>query len=368
MWRELHARLTPAQRRKLRSTDPADRFAIDPALVEQVVKDHARVSVGMGEERFQRVLTRLESGRDVAGAGQSGVSERGMVVFSPQLVAHYLENAAWVYHCGRAYEPAPAPDSFGSCFGKPFPEAAVAVKATFNPRASGVAAFDTSAAGLERLMTATGADAERWRQRSDPAGRPVVVRLDDDASLAKIHSIKLRDQDFLVGEYVLTGLHVTTKETAEWVWTTLWWSNEPDTDFGADRPAAFGGGDPAWKNYKMCVATTWDEKDPVVTGDAAPQGLPVDLMQALRAAHAYARPSTWCSNPFIEGMPRGANSNCIGCHQHAGPRGMPPASQAPDRGRKASAFPGDFLASFLRAGEGFQPELRSVVDDFPEDE
>jgi hypothetical protein len=108
----------------------------------------------------------------------------------------------------------------------------------------------------------------------------------------------------------MPALHVMTKELDHWVWITLWYSPDPDRDFGADRPASLVG---PWRSYKMCVATSY------VEGDADPRGgQPGTLGDALAAVHRGAGAPSWCSNPYLEEGAGNATTNCIGCHQHGG--------------------------------------------------
>jgi hypothetical protein len=107
----------------------------------------------------------------------------------------------------------------------------------------------------------------------------------------------------------LPALHVMSKELDHWVWITLWYSTSPDDDFGADRPASITG---PWRNYKMCVSTTYLERDP------DPRGGQAGTLGDSLAAVSHANEATWCSNPYIEQGAGNAATNCIGCHQHGG--------------------------------------------------
>jgi hypothetical protein len=134
-----------------------------------------------------------------------------------------------------------------------------------------------------------------------------------------------------------------TKELRHWLWITLWYSPEPDSDFGADRPDSLGDLDPAWRNYKMCVVTAFEEGDAdprggyptaddlaaarqqagLAEGDPPTPELArmenlVSLGDALAATYRGLGGPTWCSNPYLEEGAFNARSNCIGCHQHAG--------------------------------------------------
>lgn len=113
--------------------------------------------------------------------------------------------------------------------------------------------------------------------------------------------------------FVMPALHVMTKELDHWMWITLWWSPQPDGDFGADRPASIATLPGPWRNYKMCVVTSY------VEGDADPRGGQAgSLGDAIEAVHGGAGAPTWCTNPYVELGPGNAATNCIGCHQHGG--------------------------------------------------
>jgi hypothetical protein len=131
-----------------------------------------------------------------------------------------------------------------------------------------------------------------------------------DPQAADIYTVTLPNG----ATYRLAGLHIMTKELTHWVWITLWWSDQADTDFGQDRPAAIADLPGPWRNYKLCVATTYLE------GDADPRGgFTGSLGDALAAVNTGgAGAPTWCSNPYIELGAGNAATNCIGCHQHGG--------------------------------------------------
>jgi hypothetical protein len=93
-------------------------------------------------------------------------------------------------------------------------------------------------------------------------------------------------------------MHVITKETPDWVWTTFWWYNHPDdTEYSADRPgsATLKGGN--WRHFLMNVTLskkTPNEPPPDTGGPKI------------------------CFNPYFEEhFQNGLVSNCIQCHRHA---------------------------------------------------
>jgi len=103
-----------------------------------------------------------------------------------------------------------------------------------------------------------------------------------------------------------------TKELRHWVWITLWWSDTPNEDFGADRPALPDNVNPVWANYKLGVVVDYREQDPD-PGTHFPQH--PSLVDSIEATTG---PYTWLSNPYIEHGRGNARTNCIGCHQHGG--------------------------------------------------
>ncbi len=239
--------------------------------------------------------------------------------------------------------------SFAPCFPAEFPAASAVVKAQWERAQFGqtVAVYDTSAARMaERLAPAASGD---WADGDGQA----------DPGPALIHTVRLDNGN----EYRMPALHIMTKELSHWVWVTLWWSPEPDVDFGADRPDFIRALGPPWDQYKMCVVTSFVEgsADPGGGHDAdAPS-----LAAALAATHEGAGGPTWCSNPYIERGAHNARSTCIGCHQHAGTPLLAPQIIGDDahfphagRMRVRDNFPADYLWSL-----GFGDDLARVMQD-----
>ena len=155
----------------------------------------------------------------------------------------------------------------------------------------GVPVVDTSGPALAAMRAG---DTRAW-----------IADREADPGAADIYTAVLPNGN----RYRLAGLHLMTKELDHWLWVTLWWSPEPDRDFGADRPAALAG--TVWRNYKMCVVTAFDERDPDPRGGAGD----ASLGDALAAVHDGP---SWCSNPMLEAGAHNGTSSCVGCHQHGG--------------------------------------------------
>jgi len=235
-----------------------------------------------------------------------------------------------------------------------FPADAAIVKATWFRAELGktMPAYDTSAKALAKKRDGS----------SDEGGWGTGARQVNPGA-DSIYTVKLESGD----AYRLAGLHLATKETREWLWITLFWSDDPSSDFGADRPLELEG---AFKNYKMCVAVAEEEGDPDPRGGYPKTGPLASLGDAIEAMHEGRGGPTWCSNPYIERGPKNAQTNCIGCHQHAGVPGL--SSEAiladeqkfPKAGRTKvrDTFPADYTWAYDFPPEQLAPTMKAVAD------
>jgi hypothetical protein len=166
---------------------------------------------------------------------------------------------------------------------------------------------------------------------------------------SQIYTVKMSD----VSTFRMPALHLVTKELREWLWITIWWSPEPDGDFGADRPDAITRLGGPWKNYKMAVVTAYEEKDPDPRG-----GFTGSLGDALAATYQGVGKPTWTSNQYIERGAYNAQTNCIGCHPHAGTSLssesiLADTEKFPEAGRTKvrKNFPADYVFAAMSAPE-----------------
>lgn len=336
-----------------------DTSPVGQDLVEEVFRAHHRrvlddpfwTGLSSGGARLDRFIDSLDTQLDARGLG--GPVGRGQTLFSPALVRHLLLNYRSVVAC--AASPSAAEDvsisAFGTCVGGPFPANAIAIKANWVKATEPVKVYDTSLAALRKIVTGETSEWVSTHTVADPASIVLAGRLQN---LKKL------------GTYRLVGFSIASKETPEWLWSTYWWSPEPESDFGADNPLRGGNhpfGDLA--SYKMCSVADFRAEAGPESGallDASPGELTaMGLMDVVRESGGGA---TWCSNPYIEAQPGGANSNCIGCHQHAGPdRGEFEEDVRKDAVR--SVFAGDFLWSFDSFKESFKDEIVRVVNENP---
>jgi hypothetical protein len=226
-----------------------------------------------------------------------------------------------------------------TCLDGEMPRDAVLVKADWHRKLQGenLPIFDTSAARMKERLAGT-AD---W---ADGDGST-------DPDPSAIYTVTLPNGN----EFRMPALHIMTKELDHWLWITLWYSSSPDTDFGADRPTTLPG---PWKNYKMCVSSSYLE------GDADPRGGQAgslgDALAAVNQSRGVGSPS-WCSNPYLERGVGNASTNCIGCHQHGGTMLTPEDILATEPHNGATRVRNNFFTDYLWAIKGGQGEDLSAL-------
>lgn len=228
------------------------------------------------------------------------------ITYSPGTMLHLLRNYGAILSCLEglstlSIEQSPDDEAanFTYCFEHEFPADAVLIKAQWvrSDFERKLPAYDTDAASLSQVIgEGMSADWAAGAREADPGPEEIL-------------SIRLRNGD----SYRLSGLHIMTKELRHWLWITLWWSDQPNVDFGADRPAGFSAIDPVWSHYKMAVTVDHEEGDPDPAGAF---GSTPTLAAALATTSTDGL--TWASNPYIEHGRGNARTNCIGCHQHGG--------------------------------------------------
>lgn len=353
VFRELYHDLTPAERASkasITSTAVARKLAW---LANRDAQDFAWTP-----ERFTRRLLNVVTPEDVKGiAGTDGMSGRGMTFFSPALIDHLATNYNAILGC-KAKVATLSPDkdfgdgaAFTPCFRSEFPSNAVAIKTAWLPAATPMLHFDTSAASLKQQL-----ESGEWKPTTPISGASTLQPTPNE-----IYTMRARPSVSDTGpSFRMAGMHIVTKEARHWTWISLWWSDSPDTDFGADRPTSINQLGPAWGHYKMCVVTDFSEGDqaPWADYEADHPTLAVALKTAAQS------PSTWCSNPYIEKGHGNARTNCIGCHQHAGTGVVSDdvfadESRFPDSGRRQlrKNFPADYLWAFDAGNDLFAPTI-----------
>lgn len=289
------------------------------------------------------VVASRRASLDKNGDASLGGPER--VLMSPETVGHLFENYTAILNCQVKFpapnDPPPSDTNFAPCVGTEFPVGSVIVKARWVPDSLPLDAWDTNAAALTTAIT-NAAWGTAPRQATPDANGIYTMTLDT--------GIHMR----------LAALHIMSKELRDWAWVSLFWSDTPNVDFGADRPTDFTG---PFANYKMCTSDAFDEGD---DGSSLANADPT-LSSAVAATRAFG-PRTWCSNPYLEDGANNAKTNCIGCHQHAG-TGLDTASiisgdnAFPDgsRAQVRTNFPADYTF-ITTSGLDLATELQEKVD------
>ena len=300
-----------------------------------------------------------------------GTSGNSRVTYAPSTARHLLRNYGRLLDCEDMMNAFPMDafnqtndENFSNCFDAEFPADSVLIKAHWSRAEFGrqVEVHDTTAEGLSTVI-GPGASAH-WAEGEYTADPPPE----------RIFTISLKNGDI----YRLTGFHIMTKELRHWTWVTLWWSDTPLSDFGADRPALPASVDPVWGNYKMGIVVDYTEKDP------SPSGHYRETHPSLAASLATTEgPLTWLSNPYIEHGRGNARTNCIGCHQHGGAVNGPDLdgdgtedllnldmiidspNLFPENGRTQmrKTFPADYLWSTQRV-DNIAQTFRSEISNF----
>ena len=214
-----------------------------------------------------------------------------------------------------------------TCLDGEMPRDAVVVKADWRRQFEGEAlpTYDTSAASLGARL----AGEARWTADGTA-----------DPQSADIFTVVLPTG----ARFRMPALHIMSKELDHWAWITLWYSPQPDDDFGADRPSSIAA---PWRNYKMCVATDYVERDPDPRG-----GHGGSLGDGLAAVHGGVGAPTWCSNPYLEQGKGNAGTNCIGCHQHGGTALSPEQILANEPHRGVTRTRNNFFTDYLWVVKG----------------
>lgn len=329
------------------------------AEIDAVLDWNAKDRGSWADDAFEERLKQID-GR----AAAQGLGGNARVQYSTGAVRHMMKSWAPLTKCARGEvaddpkaEPR-APDLFATCVDEEFPKDAAVIKAAWLRSDFGmkVPVRSTSAEALKARFAGT-VDEGGWGK-----GDAADEQAPDESS---IYSVKMTDGS----SFRMPALHLVTKELREWLWITIWWSPEPDTDFGADRPAEITKLGGPWKNYKMCVVTGYEEKDADPTG-----GFPTgkgSLGDALKAVHQGVGAPTWCSNQYVERGTHNAQTNCIGCHQHAGTNlrseaVLGDATAFPDFGRTKvrKNFPADYVFAAVQPPESIASGMQTQVEHF----
>jgi hypothetical protein len=155
--------------------------------------------------------------------------------------------------------------------------------------------------------------------------------------LTAAHRAAGEAQVFVENQYVvLTALHITTREFAQWTWQSYYWDPQPQAPqlpsrdaIAAERPAALQG---AGAHYAMVVANTMlTTSQPLAGGNEA--GKPVicynPYLEALFGEIDLPASKAWTYEGETHSNLVGMRTNCMSCHAYASaPFGVQSAGEA----------------------------------------
>jgi hypothetical protein len=267
-----------------------------------------------------------------------GLAGFNRTLFSPDLVGAVVRRYADLQDCyPQGQKPLPN-IAFRPCWQEALPASSVMVKTAWVNTRSDFHSFATDAKSLAALF----ADKDSsWSEHAQTIPLPETI----------LHA-RNSDQDF-----VLAGMHIVTKDLDDWLWITAFWSADPDSDFGSDRPEAVKSLGAPWNQYKICAVSSYTQDPQTIEGLAAK--FP-DLADAYRAALDQRGGASWCSNPYIEQGAHNNRTNCIGCHQFAGTqiqqdKILADSLQFPLQGslKQRQDFPSDYIWSATQGSMGW---------------
>jgi hypothetical protein len=132
---------------------------------------------------------------------------------------------------------------------------------------------------------------------SVPVDAGLAARLMREREASKLAWLVL-GRPWEAGDRMLfVGANLATKETADWVWGTVWWHDRPGAGaFAAGRPASLTG---PWRNYLL--QASFDSETPLAS-DGGPN----------------ITFNPWLEGRFPDGGQGGGSvSNCMACHRRA---------------------------------------------------
>jgi hypothetical protein len=275
-----------------------------------------------------------------------GLAGFNRTLFSPDLVGSVISRYADLQDCfPKGQKPLPEA-AYHPCWNEALPPSSVTVKTAWLNTQSDFRSYATDAESLHQLFSTEGSS---WAQHAKIITVPEQI-------------VRARNMD---QNFVLGGLHIVTKDIDDWLWITAFWSPNPDTDFGEDRPDAVKALGAPWNQYKICAVSSYTQ-DPQEL-EALAQKYP-DLAAAYRVVLDNRNGASWCSNPYIEHGVHNNRTNCIGCHQFAGTQIqqeqiLADADRFPFQGslKQRQDFPSDYIWAATQGTMGWLNLLNTFL-------
>jgi hypothetical protein len=316
--------------------------------LDQMTSDEQARGDPLGEARWQESRTRLlnelktlpspvqkkwakffDTGGEVSRESVMGASGLTRTLFNDPLIGSVADQYANLQDCYPDLTKPAFDQPYGPCFKARLPSQAMMIKANWLNTDSGFRQYATDAQSLKVLF-----------DNPESSWDDLKVSAEVPKNILKAN---LNGRSFVLG-----GLHIVSKEFEDWIWVSAWWSPDPDSDFGEDRPEFIRKLGAPWNQYKICAVSAYMQ-DPaeLETLSQTYPSLAAAYKSVLRENGA-----SWCSNPYIERGTANQRTNCIGCHQFAGTDVtqaaiLSDAVRFPHLGthRQRSDFPSDYIWS-----------------------
>lgn len=271
----------------------------------------------------------FETNPELSSEALMGASGLSRVLFNADLVGAAAKNYKDLQDC-YPEEVKPAYNvAYKPCFPKGLPASSIMMKTNWLNTEAGFRKYATDAETLASVMSRDDASWDDLKQTADIPANIVKATLNGKT-------------------FVLGGMHIVSKEFEDWIWISAWWSENPNSDFGEDRPEEIQKLGAPWNQYKICAVSNYVQ-------DAAELETIAKTYPSLAAAYKSVLDesgASWCSNPYIERGVNNQKTNCIGCHQYAGTditqaEIIADASRFPDFGKlkQREDFPSDYIWS-----------------------
>ena len=282
---------------KAKATDPATGLGL------LKVKNLNRT---LSSKNLGKTLKQFERFKKVKGLGTNPLPApgTGFVTYSPGMIEHMLKSATNIAKCNpddypADQKPSTAKNTWGLCLKAEFPKDGVMIKTRWAKLASGIVTYGTTATDMETMWNKSSVGQFASSGTTTPSTSAMYTVTDENGAV-----------------WGLEGMHISTKDIRLWTWVSIWWSNSPDSDYGADRPSTVAAALPSLANYKMCIASDFVEKDSDPSSHYRSSDKTKSLADAIDKVKSLANGSQWCANPYLETS--FSRSNCVGCHQGAG--------------------------------------------------
>ncbi|RZA26208.1 MAG: hypothetical protein EOP10_04345 [Proteobacteria bacterium] len=224
-----------------------------------------------------------------------GASGLPRTLFNSALIGSVAKQYANLQNCYPELQKPPFDFAYKPCFANTLSSRSMMIKTNWLNIESGFRQYSTDDQTLSKLF-------------HDPESSWDDIKVTAEVP-ANIVKATLGDKSFVLG-----GMHIVSKEFEDWIWVSAWWSADPNSDFGEDRPQFIQKLGAPWNQYKICAVSRYVQS-------------PADLDELAKTYPSLAKAyrsvlndsgASWCSNPYIERGRANQRTNCIGCHQFAG--------------------------------------------------